>query len=65
MGLDYSDHHEFRQIYSVSKLTEKIKLLLEESFPMVWIHAEVSNLRIPTSGHAYFTLKDDKAQISI
>ena len=31
---------------------------------MVWIYAEVSNLRIPSSGHAYFSLKDDKAQIS-
>ena len=30
---------------------------------MVWISGEISNLRIPSSGHAYFSLKDDKAQI--
>jgi exodeoxyribonuclease VII large subunit len=53
-----------RQIYSVHKLTEKIKLLLEKNFPMVWVCGEISNLRIPSSGHAYFTLKDDKAQIA-
>lgn len=53
-----------KQIYSISKLNEKIKLLLENSFPMVWISAEISNLRIPSSGHAYFTLKDNRAQIA-
>jgi exodeoxyribonuclease VII large subunit len=53
-----------RQIYSVQKLIEKIKLLLEKNFPMVWICGEISNLRIPSSGHAYFTLKDEKAQIA-
>ncbi|WP_281432428.1 exodeoxyribonuclease VII large subunit [Desulfatitalea alkaliphila] len=53
-----------RQIYSVAKLTTNIKRLLEDKFAMVWICGEISNLRIPSSGHAYFTLKDDKAQIA-
>jgi len=60
-----SGHNQIpRQILSVSKLTENIKLLLEKTFPMVWICGEISNLRIPSSGHAYFTLKDDSAQIA-
>jgi exodeoxyribonuclease VII large subunit len=53
-----------RRIYSVTELTADIKRLLEERFPMVWITGEISNLRIPSSGHAYFTLKDKQAQIA-
>lgn len=53
-----------RKILSVSQLTENIKQILEDNFSMVWISGETSNLRIPPSGHAYFTLKDNKAQIS-
>ncbi len=53
-----------RKVYSVSQLTDQIKLLLEDNYSMVWISGEISNLRVPPSGHAYFTLKDNKAQIS-
>jgi len=53
-----------RHIYTVSELTAKIKVLLEDSFPFIWICGEISNLKIPTSGHFYFTLKDEKAQIN-
>lgn len=53
-----------RKIYSVSKLTRHIKSLLEQSYGIIWLTAEISNLRIPSSGHAYFTLKDEKSQIS-
>ena len=53
-----------RRIYTVSELTFKIKDLLEESFPFVWINGEISNFRVPASGHYYFTLKDEAAQIS-
>jgi len=53
-----------RNIYSVRELTDKIKVLLEENFPFVWINGEISNFKIPASGHFYFTLKDDAAQIS-
>ena len=52
-----------RTIHSVSELTSKIKVLLEETFPFIWIYGEISNLRRPASGHFYFTLKDEKAQI--
>ena len=53
-----------RVIYTVSELTSKIKLLLEDSFPFIWITGEISNFRVPASGHFYFTLKDENAQIN-
>jgi exodeoxyribonuclease VII large subunit len=53
-----------RKIYSVSDLNANIKALLEESFPFVWIFGEISNFRIPASGHYYFSLKDAASQIS-
>lgn len=53
-----------KHIYTVSELTGRIKGMLEENFPFVWICGEISNLRIPASRHCYFTLKDEKAQIS-
>jgi exodeoxyribonuclease VII large subunit len=53
-----------RRIYSVSELTTHIKRLIEDHFPMVWISGEISNLKVPSSGHAYFTLKDKQAQIA-
>ena len=53
-----------RNIYSVSDLNANIKALLEESFPFVWIIGEMSNFRIPASGHYYFSLKDAASQIS-
>lgn len=60
-----NEHHLGRsRIYSVSELTESIRSLLENAHPMVWITGEVSNCRIPSSGHCYFTLKDSAAQIS-
>lgn len=52
-----------RKIYSVSELTAHIRDLLEDEFPSVWIQGEVSNFRSAPSGHFYFTLKDDTAQI--
>ena len=57
-------HKPSRRIYSVSDLTENIKALLEDNYPFLWISGEISNLRIPSSGHCYFTLKDDGAQIA-
>jgi exodeoxyribonuclease VII large subunit len=49
--------------YSVSELTTSIKSLLEGRFPFISVAGEISNLRRPASGHMYFTLKDDRAQI--
>ena len=52
-----------RKIYTVSELTERVREILEREYPSVWIQGEVSNLRHAPSGHVYFTLKDDAAQI--
>ncbi len=51
-------------IYTVSQLNSEIKLLLEDKFPFVWISGEISNCKMPGSGHLYFTLKDENSQIS-
>ncbi len=50
-------------IVTVTQLTSMLKNLLEGSFPDVWVEGEISNLSIPQSGHAYFTLKDEQSQI--
>lgn len=52
-----------RYILTVSELTGQIKATLELKFSDVWVEGEISNLRIPPSGHVYFTLKDDFSQI--
>lgn len=53
-----------RRLYTVSELTDAIRQQLEDTFALVWLCGEISNLRRPPSGHAYFTLKDAEAQIS-
>ena len=50
--------------YSVSELTGEIKSLLEDRFTKIYVEAEISGWRLYPSGHAYFTLKDEGAQIS-
>ncbi len=60
-----SSTKEQRRIYTVSDLTADIKVILEDKFPFVWICGEISNFRVPASGHFYFTLKDDNAQINV
>lgn len=52
-----------KDIYTVTRLTEEIKDLLEGEFPFLWLEGEISNLRVPPSGHYYFTLKDVSCQI--
>ena len=52
-------------IYSVTDLTRMIKNHLEREFPLVWVSGEVSNLRLPHSGHCYFTLKDQASQVRV
>jgi exodeoxyribonuclease VII large subunit len=52
-----------RVVCTVSELAMRIKAQLEDHFPAVWVEGEISNLRTPSSGHAYFTLKDDAAQL--
>jgi exodeoxyribonuclease VII large subunit len=52
-----------QQTLTVSQLTAQIKSALEGGFPNVWVAGEISNYSRPQSGHSYFTLKDDQAQI--
>ena len=52
-----------RAVLSVSQLAEQLRAVLEERFPAVWVEGEISNFKVYTSGHAYFTLKDDSAQL--
>ncbi len=52
------------KVYSVSALTSAIKGLLEDKFPFIWLYGEISNFAIPRSGHYYFVLKDETAQIN-
>lgn len=50
-------------ILSISELTREIKLTIESSFPVVWVEGEISNFKLHSSGHMYFSLKDSGAQI--
>ena len=52
-----------RRFLSVSELNDLIKGSLESHLDTVWVQGEVSNFRVPPSGHYYFTLKDDRSQI--
>ena len=53
-----------RRVFGVAELTRLIKETIESAFGVLWVEGEVSNLRRPSSGHFYFTLKDEQAQIS-
>lgn len=50
-------------IFTVSRLNQTVRLLLEQEMGQVWISGEISNFSQPSSGHWYFTLKDDNAQV--
>jgi exodeoxyribonuclease VII large subunit len=52
-----------REIFSVSQLNRQARQLLETHLPLLWVEGELSNVSIPSSGHWYFTLKDEQAQV--
>lgn len=52
-----------RTVYTPSELNHEARLHLEAGFGRIWLEGEISNLSRPPSGHLYFSLKDDKAQI--
>ncbi|MEE4174764.1 MAG: exodeoxyribonuclease VII large subunit [Xanthomonadales bacterium] len=54
-----------RNVYTPSELNREVRLHLEAGFPRLWIEGEISNLARPPSGHLYFTLKDERAQLSV
>ena len=55
---------ESRAVLSVSELNQIIKGTLERELDSFWVVGEISNFRVPPSGHIYFTLKDDSCQIA-
>ncbi len=52
------------KIYTVSEINGLARELLETSFNDIWIEGEISNFKLHTAGHLYFTLKDESAQIN-
>ena len=52
-----------RQVLTVSELTSLLRTSIESAFPDLWLEGEISNLRMPGSGHVYCTLKDESSQI--
>jgi exodeoxyribonuclease VII large subunit len=52
-----------RTVLTVSDVSERIKIVLEDTFFDIWVEGELSNLRLPSSGHLYLTLKDEHSQL--
>jgi exodeoxyribonuclease VII large subunit len=61
---DHKPDNALGNIYTPSELNHEARLHLEAGFGRVWVEGEISNMSRPASGHIYFSLKDDKAQIS-
>lgn len=55
---------EARRVLSVSELTKKVKCQIEEGIGQIWVEGEITNLRRQSSGHIYFSIKDDNTQLS-
>ena len=53
-----------RKFLTITELNELVKGTLESRLEPLWVEGEVSNFRMPPSGHCYFTLKDDRSQIA-
>ncbi len=69
LELDFSEPRpppqpsETRDIYTPSRLNREARTLLERGLPALWLEGEISNLSRPSSGHWYFSLKDEAAQL--
>jgi len=55
--------HEQREVFSPTALVRMARDVLEDTFPLIWVEGEISNLSRPGSGHMYFSLKDAQAQV--
>ena len=66
-GLPFADPHDPRTsahgIITVTELTSQIRTTLESSFAEVWVEGEITNSRLWKTGHLYFTLRDEHAQL--
>lgn len=63
--LTQDDPKKDKHIYTVSQITQDIKLILENTFAEAWVEGEVSNFRAHESGHLYFSLKDEGAVLPV
>src|SRR5262245_61115017 len=52
-----------RRVMTVTELTVRLRDLVEETFPEIWVEGELSNCKIWNTGHMYFTLKDGSCQV--
>lgn len=52
-----------REIFTISRLNHVARSILEGSLPLIWVEGEISNFSRPASGHWYFSLKDNAAQV--
>lgn len=52
-----------RDVYTPGRLNKEARMLLERGLPSLWLEGEISNLSRPSSGHWYFSLKDESAQL--
>ena len=57
------DQNKGRRIFRISEINQDIAQTLEEAFPSLWLKGELSNFNAHSSGHWYFSLKDEGAQI--
>jgi exodeoxyribonuclease VII large subunit len=56
---------EPRRIWTVSAFVTEIRGHVERAYPDCWVEGEISNLRSASSGHLYFTLKDERSQLPV
>lgn len=52
-----------KTFWRISELNQNVRLILEHAFPLLWVTGEISNFKRYPSGHWYFSLKDDRAQV--
>lgn len=57
------DISQSEEIYTVSRLNREARFLLEGTFPVLWVEGEISGFKAHSSGHWYFSLKDQEAQV--
>src|SRR5438874_6677902 len=62
-GLARVSTHSPSEILTVSALARSVRDLLERRYPLLWVAGELSNFTVAKSGHAYFVLKDEHAQV--
>ena len=54
-----------KKVYTVSELNTELRFLVESTFPMIWVEGEISNFKPASSGHWYFSLKDNSSQLRV